>query len=410
MTYSIHPFAEIFPQMLPDEWEAFVADIDKNGVMVPLTLFQGKILDGRHRYQAVETLATTKQKEIPFQTTEFQGTRTQALHYVYSANLHRRHLTIGQRSGFGVLIKEELQKEIKPGAPANNRNASKNNSAKNGLIDSKTNPQTRDMAAKAVGVGKSSITQMEKIKDEAPDLFKDVMDGEKSLFEGAKELKKRQAKAKQQEMIAAAEEKELPDTTVLHVGDFRRMGAMIEDNSVHFIFTDPPYDKDSANLYAELAEFGARVLLPGGLCMAYTGQMHLPEVLTGMRQYLDYVWTCAITHSGEDLRFMKWNLFNGWKPVVLFAKPPVTAWWEWVRDVASGGREKDGHEWQQAESEAAHFIEKFCPPNGIVCDPFCGSGTTLAAAAKLGRRGIGIDEDEDDIAYTRKRVIECQPQ
>lgn len=32
-----------------------------------------------------------------------------------------------------------------------------------------------------------------------------------------------------------------------------------------------------------------------------------------------------------------------------------------------------------------------CPKNGIVLDPFCGSGTTLARALELGRRFIGID-------------------
>lgn len=36
-----------------------------------------------------------------------------------------------------------------------------------------------------------------------------------------------------------------------------------------------------------------------------------------------------------------------------------------------------------------------CKPGGIVLDPFCGSGTTGLAAAKHGRRFVGIDLNRD---------------
>lgn len=42
--------------------------------------------------------------------------------------------------------------------------------------------------------------------------------------------------------------------------------------------------------------------------------------------------------------------------------------------------------------------------NGIVLDPFAGSGTTLAAAAGLGRDAIGIDLDERNLHLARERV------
>ena len=65
---------------------------------------------------------------------------------------------------------------------------------------------------------------------------------------------------------------------------------------------------------------------------------------------LEYGWTFAILHKGGDLRFRKFKLWNGWKPVISFYKPPLKVTWDWFKDVTSGGKEKDEHEWQQAES------------------------------------------------------------
>ena len=48
--------------------------------------------------------------------------------------------------------------------------------------------------------------------------------------------------------------------------------------------------------------------------------------------------------------------------------------------------------------------------NGIVLDPFMGSGTTLVACAKMGRKGIGIELDEDYFNIACKRVEEAYKQ
>lgn len=45
-----------------------------------------------------------------------------------------------------------------------------------------------------------------------------------------------------------------------------------------------------------------------------------------------------------------------------------------------------------------------CPPDGIVIDPFCGTGTTLVAAQKLGRKSIGIDISEEYLKLAKERI------
>lgn len=60
------------------------------------------------------------------------------------------------------------------------------------------------------------------------------------------------------------------------------------------------------------------------------------------------------------------------------------------------------------ESLAEFVIKSFCPPDGIVLDPFCGSGTTLAVAERLGRRWIGLDIRASQIDLTGRRLAEVQ--
>jgi site-specific DNA-methyltransferase (adenine-specific) len=46
---------------------------------------------------------------------------------------------------------------------------------------------------------------------------------------------------------------------------------------------------------------------------------------------------------------------------------------------------------QKPEGLLERIIQSSCPPDGTVLDPFCGCGTTIAAAQRLGRPWIGID-------------------
>ncbi len=45
-----------------------------------------------------------------------------------------------------------------------------------------------------------------------------------------------------------------------------------------------------------------------------------------------------------------------------------------------------------------------CPSDGIVLDPFCGTGTTMAVAYENGRKSIGIDIAEPYIEYATERI------
>ncbi len=51
------------------------------------------------------------------------------------------------------------------------------------------------------------------------------------------------------------------------------------------------------------------------------------------------------------------------------------------------------------------LIPVACPPGGLVFDPFCGCGTTLEAAERLGRRWVGIDITHLAIGLVEERLL-----
>lgn len=62
------------------------------------------------------------------------------------------------------------------------------------------------------------------------------------------------------------------------------------------------------------------------------------------------------------------------------------------------------------ESLAEFFIRSFCRPGGIVVDPFCGSGTTLAMAERWGRKWIGIECRQSQVDLSLERIAQERSQ
>jgi hypothetical protein len=101
--YDAHPLAATFPMIEGTAFEELKADIRNHGILEPIRLFQGMILDGRNRYaagKAVDHAFTAKDFK------EWNGTLAEAEAWVISTNFHRRQLTTAQKQ-------EVIQKMIR---------------------------------------------------------------------------------------------------------------------------------------------------------------------------------------------------------------------------------------------------------------------------------------------------------
>lgn len=117
MTIEFHPLANLFPLIEGDDFNALVEDVRENGVRERIVLMDGAILDGRNRYRALAWLVSTGEvlgegwghraglhltaEELEpdnvWFTTFNPGIDGDALKFVVSLNLKRRHLNDDQR-------------------------------------------------------------------------------------------------------------------------------------------------------------------------------------------------------------------------------------------------------------------------------------------------------------------------
>lgn len=67
------------------------------------------------------------------------------------------------------------------------------------------------------------------------------------------------------------------------------------------------------------------------------------------------------------------------------------------------------HPTEKPEGLMCDLVEAFCPPGGLVLDPFAGSGSTLVAAQRMHREWIGIEIEEKYIQIARGRLDSVQP-
>ena len=83
---------------------------------------------------------------------------------------------------------------------------------------------------------------------------------------------------------------------------------------------------------------------------------------------------------------------------------PIQSLWTDISVLNSQAKERTGWRTQKPLALLERIIKASSNEGDIVFDPFCGCGTALVAAEKLGRRWVGADDDANAIDVVRERV------
>ena len=432
---------EIQQRLLPlrdEELRELERSVLDEGIRDPLVVWRkdGQLIlvDGHHRYELA------KKHGLLFQIIEREfRDLDEVLIWVDRNQLGRRNLTDAQRTEVIGRIYNTLKQNsvlnLKQFQSGENGEGAEGRGAN--FAPRKIDHATARAVAKATGVNEKTVRNagkfaeavaaLERLSPKAAEIVRrdEVRDAKtqlpkvppevlpfvaKRIEEGARSIKRilmewcqEQKEQRLKERAEAATKLDQP--FVLHCCDIRDAYQVVPAESVDLIITDPPYGRDYLPLYEELSKFASHALKDGGVCLVMTGQSYLPEVLSLLTKYLDYVWMLAY-YLQPPAPFIKHrNIANNWKPIVYLAKgQPFVGQ---VNDVIiSKEPEKRDHEWQQNLEAFTELVKRFARPKMVICDPFCGTGTTGVAALANGCRFVGLDADSEVLEVARKRLVE----
>jgi adenine-specific DNA-methyltransferase len=205
--------------------------------------------------------------------------------------------------------------------------------------------------------------------------------------------------------------------TIIHADCVKALPAL-PDTTVDFILTDPPYlvsykprdgrsvsnDHDDSWLKPAFAEM-YRVLAADGYCLTFYGWPHADRFMqafraAGFRPVGHFAFPKPYSSSVGHVRCQHESAYLLAKGNPRAASPlsDVVAWTE------NTGNKL--HPTQKPTAILRPFVESYCPAEGMVLDPFAGSGSTLVAAKRLGRSYIGIEIDAKCHSIATRRLAE----
>ncbi len=175
---DIHPLAYLIPEASKEDAERLDKSIEENGVYEPLWLYEGKVLDGRHRYRS----AVKHNKKPEFKAFKGPGS---AESFVLAMGTNRRHLKSSQIAAIGVdILLERFEKE------ANERRKTNMNFMHREKVPYAEKGKASVLLAEHLRTNEKYIKDAKNIKEKSPELFKKIIEGIITISKAKTELRK----------------------------------------------------------------------------------------------------------------------------------------------------------------------------------------------------------------------------
>ena len=417
--YESHALAMRYREMTDDEYGMLKKSIEDLGLLHPIVLYEGKVLDGVHRQKACSDVRVKPRYEI------YDGSNPQV--YLKGQNEARRHLTEAERV---VMVSEMV--EVKHGGERDGAGRKpKIGKIKSpiGDLKKKDNPVTIRQVSKLLNVSERSVSRINKAKrvlgtdkvrelakaGESVNAIEQKANKEKKKQDAEDRRKKREVEA-QERVSEIIEVEKLPFE--LHCCSVMDLYKCVENGSIDVVLTDPPYEKQGVadGLWGALSDFALHALKPMGMLVAMSGAGYVDQILMDMRREgLAFRCLAVIQNLSPQGRLRQENVFTTHKFLHIYTRSDdvlkhpersIRSSFDAPKWEKGGvGKAQEDHEWGQAQALMDKIVEMYLEDGLRVCDPFVGAGSS--GISVLGRKGyfIGADIDVNYVEITRQKLI-----
>lgn len=170
--YLTHPAADLFPMMPESELRELADNIKARGLIEPIVILDGQILDGRNRAKACDMVGVEPRELI------YSDERS-PVEYVMAANKLRRHMTPSQLAAVAVEAAKMMAAEAKARQVSKLKQNAENTVEAN--LPQREKGRSTDIAAAAVGVSPRTVRDAKFVAEHSPEEFQKIKEGKTSV-------------------------------------------------------------------------------------------------------------------------------------------------------------------------------------------------------------------------------------
>lgn len=400
---AFHEIANIFPLLQGEELASLVEDIQENGLIEPIWLYEDKILDGRNRYTACCEAGV----EPTFR--HYEG--DDPIGFVISLNIKRRDLTSTAKAiaAYKALPLYEAEAKKRQGERTDLDIPTKMSGGGGEAVH---------LVAKRFQTSGTYVKYVRALDEDSPEIYQRMANGKLTIMEAKKEAKLEDYQIRMKELQVNEGELWQLGRHFLYCGDNTSEAflGLCRQHEIAFAFADPPYNAGVAD-WDEGFTWEHDYLFDLAPIVAVTpGIASIQDFLCKTSMPYKWMMSCYI-----DNGMTRGALgFGNWIAIPLFydeLPKQIRSMKDFLQvSISIDERDATGHKGQKPLPLLSHLVGMFAKESEVVCDPFLGTGTTLIACEQKGRVCIGAERDLETCKsiivrwekFTKKEALLCQ--